>query len=135
MESDFFPFFHFLQKFLSMESSKLRTNPTDQSYSKECPQIFFFVPREAGRRSRPRSNNWRRLQSHSSSPWLKSYSSSPWLKPHSFSKNFLDQRNGKRNSQGCKQSKKSSNLSTSHNSLISECLFYLFLLCGGKFAN
>ena len=42
VESDFSPFFHFLQKLLSMESSNSRTNPTDQSCSKVHPGIFFL---------------------------------------------------------------------------------------------
>ena len=41
MESDFSPFFHFLQRSLSEESSNIRTNPADQSYSRVHPRIYF----------------------------------------------------------------------------------------------
>ena len=47
MESDSSPFFYFLQRFLSEESSNIHTIPTGQSCLRVHPRIFFSKARSA----------------------------------------------------------------------------------------
>ena len=107
MRSDFSPFFHFLQRFLSMEYLISHTNPTNQSYLKVHPGIFFLVPRS--------TNWWRRLKPHSCCSFHMQSFPFWWLNINSFPDYGLHQFNRKKNSQGSKHSKKSSHLATPNN--------------------